>query len=85
MAYYRLLAVFISRKLSQLIHSIRKIIQALQRQIFCRASNSGSVGVKKIIIVSLNFEKIAKDKYETVGRGYLLDILRFSQEKKLRI
>jgi hypothetical protein len=40
---------------------------------------------KRIIFVSPNFEKIATDKYDSVGRGCLLDVLHFSKEKQFSI
>ena len=83
MGSYRFLAPFMSRKISQLIHSIRKTSQPLQRTKFCRAWNSASAGIKRIIFVSPNFEKIAKDKYDSVGRGCLLDVLHFFEGKTI--
>jgi hypothetical protein len=70
-----------SRRIFQLRHPIKKISQPLSIRAFSRASNSVSADTNRIAFASPRLEKIAKEKYDSAGRGRHLAFFVFFKEE----
>jgi hypothetical protein len=74
-----------SRRIFQLRHPIKKISQPLSIRAFSRASNSVSADTNRIAFASPRLKKIAKEKYDSTGRGHRLAFLVFSKKRQVSL